>query len=321
MNIKILLTTLTVFFFSLFFLYFWTDLLRGKKVVQVQKSYGPALYISNDKGSVPSLGGVVFCISALIGIVLNSFAGAAFLSQVEIWILPFACSVVGFSDDWIKYSRNSSEGLTSLQKLIFQVIIAFFWSLLIFKIRGLELFPGIFVKEPVLALLLLVFFTVGMMNAVNVTDGLDGLVAGTGIISLSGILFLSNISMEVFVSICTGLAFLAGFMWHNCHPARIFMGDTGSHFIAGLIISICVYSGSFVYVVPSGFLFGLEIISVCIQLFAIYVAGQKVFLMSPVHHHFEIKGWSESCIVTRFWIVHGIGFAITFLAINILFSS
>ena len=98
-----------------------------------------------------------------------------------------------------------------------------------------------------------------------------------------------------------------GFLWHNSNPATVFMGDVGAHFFAGLLFAVCVASRSALFIIPLGFLFGLEIISVSIQIFAIRKLHRKVFLMSPVHHHFEMLGWNEKKIVSRFLIVHATG--------------
>ena len=103
-----------------------------------------------------------------------------------------------------------------------------------------------------------------------------------------------------------GLAFL----WFNTHPAQVFMGDVGAHFFAGLLLSLCVVSGAFIFIIPISFIFGLEIISVAIQIISIRSFNKKIFLMSPVHHHFEMLGWKETQIVTRFWIVHAAGMLI-----------
>ena len=103
------------------------------------------------------------------------------------------------------------------------------------------------------------------------------------------------------------IALCLGFLWHNCNPASVFMGDVGAHFLAGLMLSLCICSGAVFYIIPACFFFGVEICSVAIQIVAIRRFHKKVFKMSPIHHHFEMSGWKETQIVTRFWIIHLLG--------------
>lgn len=157
-----------------------------------------------------------------------------------------------------------------------------------------------------------------MLNAVNVTDGLDGLAAGASAISL---LFLGFLVSRGFSAIAIGLSITISFLWHNAYPAKIFMGDSGSHFLGGLLVSVAVCGGGALFVVPCGALFGIEILSVAIQIVAIRFFGKKVFLMSPVHHHFEILGWNETQIVVRFWIVHLLGISTLLLTGKLILSA
>ena len=154
------------------------------------------------------------------------------------------------------------------------------------------------------------FIGVGLQNAVNVTDGLDGLAAGCSLITFVALLPLTLLvgggpihGMYNVMAICLCL----GFLWHNCNPASVFMGDVGAHFLAGLMLSLCICSGGLFYIIPACFFFGVEICSVAIQIVAIRRFHRKVFKMSPIHHHFEMSGWKETQIVTRFWIIHLLG--------------
>lgn len=320
MNNCYVFSGIIIFFLAVISQHYWIEYLKSMNFKQVQKVYGPAQYIQNDKGSTPSMGGVIFCFIAFVSIPFNMMSGISFLHQVEIWSLPLMCAFIGFLDDWIKYMRESSEGFSSIIKLFFQIFVALVWSVWIYTQYGLYLFPDIQIQNPFVAISLLVFFTTGIMNAVNVTDGLDGLAAGSSVISLITVLIFLPLRPLPMSMTITGLAILTAFMWHNAHPAKIFMGDIGSHFIAGLIITLCVYSKTLIAIIPLGFIFGLEILSVCFQLTGIYFLKHKFFLMSPFHHHFELKGWSESQIVTRFWVIHSIGLISIAYFINLIFQ-
>lgn len=222
---------------------------------------------------------------------------------IALWTLPFFSALIGLLDDFLKLSRRSSEGLKSLEKLILQIFVALLWSALVFRIGYLDLFPNLNLS-PLWTVFVTSFIIVSMLNAVNVTDGLDGLAAGTFSLSLVALAFLVSRGLEV---IPVGLGLSVAFLWHNAYPARVFMGDCGSHFLGGLLVAIAACGGGVLYVIPVGALFGLEILSVAIQIVSIRCFGKKFFLMSPVHHHFELLGWSEVQIVLRFWLLHLLG--------------
>jgi len=280
---------------------------RERKISQVLKSYGPQSHIIHKQGT-PSMGGIVFVCVAVLSIVLFSLIRSITLSRgLELWLFPLGCACIGLADDWLKYRNNSSEGLSSISKFSAQILLSIPWSIWFFHHHGLAWWPGLTIESPFIGMVMLVFVCVGIMNAVNVTDGLDGLATGCVILSLSSALLLLHLPRDLSTVGITGLVLSTSFLWYNAHPALVFMGDVGSHFFAGLIFVCCIYSGYFLALIPLCFLFGLEILSVSIQLLAIYFFKKKVFLMSPFHHHFELKGWSESQIVHRFWIIHGLG--------------
>lgn len=273
----------------------WIRFLQRRRMNQVQKAYGPERHLL-EKGKTPSLGGVVFL---AVPLALLPF----YPQTAGLWILPLCAGAVGYLDDYLKVRRHSSEGLRSLQKLALQILFALPWCLAT-AWQGVSLWSGVTLPF-LLAAPLLLFLSTGIQNAVNVTDGLDGLAAGTMCLSLAALLpFLAGSAAQT--ALC-GLALCGAFLWHNGHPARVFMGDGGAHFLAGLLLSLCVASGALILVVPLGFLFGLEILSVSLQLLAIHRFGRRIFRMSPIHHHFELIGWPETRIVTRFWLVHVLG--------------
>ena len=291
----------------------WIKRMHSMKIEQMTKLYGPAWHEKTKMGT-PEMGGVVF-----IPVLLAALALAAFLvpgmdarRMLRMVSYPVLAAAVGLLDDWLKYRRHSSDGLKSLQKLFLQIAVTVPWAMWVLD-GPFYLLPGI--ELPWTAAVLLVSFTgVGFQNAVNVTDGLDGLAAGCSFFSLIGA-FLGGLAFAgaepVYVlTLASGMGIALGFLWHNANPASVFMGDVGAHFFAGLLLSLCVNAGVFILIVPIGFLFGIEIISVAIQIVAIRKFKRKVFLMSPIHHHFEMLGWKETQIVTRFWIIHITGMAV-----------
>lgn len=300
--------TLLFFIFIYFFAFslvsqsVWIDWLRYRQVKLVQKSYGPERSLA--KGRTPALGGVIFLVMSLPGVLFCWSMGSESLSfYVTLWSLPFLSGLVGLWDDLLKWFRRSSEGLKSMEKLALQVMVALTWSLIAYRLGYLHLFPDISLS-PLATIGTVTFIAVSMLNAVNVTDGLDGLATGATALSLIVLAFLVSRGVE---AISVGLAISISFLWHNTYPARIFMGDGGSHFFGGLLVAVAVCGGGVFYVVPSGILFGLELLSVAIQIISIRIFSKKIFLMSPLHHHFEILGWSEAQIVVRFLLIHLLG--------------
>lgn len=288
---------------------FWIARMRELKIRQVTKLYGPSWH-DKTKAGTPTMGGVVFPPALLLVLLVNYFMvhALSFGDIVRILSYPLLAAAVGFTDDWIKHSRRSSDGISSLQKLALQIIITVPWAVWMLP-SGLSLWPGA-VIPGFAGVAVLTFVGVGLQNAVNVTDGLDGLATGCASISFFAALCVFCHDIYTFAPAAAALGICLGFLWHNANPASVFMGDVGAHFLAGLMVTVCVMSGSFIYVIPLGFMFGLEIISVAIQIAAIRGFKKKVFLMSPMHHHFEMLGWSETQIVTRFWIMHLVGLLI-----------
>lgn len=301
-----------LFFLQIFCSKIWIARLHQWRVVQIQKSYGLQSHIET-KSSTPSMGGVVFLLIGIASLLPEAVFSETRLSNAALfWILPLGSASIGFIDDWIKLTRKSSEGFPSLYKLAAQILLTVPWSYWIVFSQGLSLWPGV-VVPALLAVPLLTIVSIGMLNAVNVTDGLDGLAAGAALFSFIGAIVLLPLESFLLYPALAGSALCAGFLWHNAHPAKVFMGDIGSHFLAGMLVALCAHSEYFIAVIPLGFLFGVEIVSVAMQLIAIHCFKRKVFRMSPLHHHFELLGWSETQIVTRFWIIHGAGLA--FLAL------
>ena len=286
--------------------YLSIGLQRHLHVKQVQKSYGVGIDV-HVKSSTAAMGGVVFIVLALVAL------GAQFNAEsLLFWSLPVACGLTGCVDDGFKIARKSSEGLTSLRKLTLQTVLAFFWTVWALLQKGLVLWPGfagpLWFTAPVTLLAV-----VSMMNAVNVTDGLDGLAGGAFVISLGVLAYLLTYSVFLSAAFAVLLGAAASFLLYNVHPARIFMGDTGSHFLGGALVALCVCGGAIGALIPAGFLFGIELLSSAVQIAAIRKLKKKIFKMAPLHHHFQCAGWDETRVTLCFLIVHAVG--ATFLAI------
>lgn len=290
------------------FQHFWIAQMLKLKIEQVTKMYGPSWHDKAKMGT-PSMGGIVFVLVFLVMFIPISIYYAFPKDLVLITIAyPLAAACVGFADDWLKHKSNSSEGLKSLQKLWLQILITI---PLAWYVVDAELpLIGMLVAPRWLGIILVTFMGVGILNAVNVTDGLDGLATGCVLISFAGIKAFLVLDPVSYAALAINAGICLGFLWHNANPAKVFMGDCGSHYLGAVLFVLCLNCNAIIYLVPISFIFAIEIVSVAIQIFAIRKLHKKVFLMSPIHHHFELKGWGENQVVMRFWIIHLLGMTI-----------
>jgi len=296
---------LIALFVEVLFQHYWIKQMLKLKIEQVTKMYGPSWHDKAKMGT-PSMGGVVFVLVFLllfipVSIYCNFPADLVFIS----FVYPVAAACVGFADDWLKHKSNSSEGLKSLQKLALQILITL--PLAWYAVDSEMPFVGMIVLPRWAGMLLTTFLGVGILNAVNVTDGLDALATGCILISFAGIKTFLTLDPISYTVLAINAGICLGFLWHNANPAKVFMGDCGSHYLGAILLILCLNCDAIVYLVPVSFIFAIEIISVAIQIFTIRKLNKKVFLMSPVHHHFELKGWGENQVVMRFWIIHLLG--------------
>jgi phospho-N-acetylmuramoyl-pentapeptide-transferase len=300
MSMKVLCLALALFSAALYgqgMLIRWT---RRFGMGQAIKGYGPEAHLK--KTGTPGMGGLVALGLVPFVVALSWLSGTAGLREMaSIWAYPVLAAIVGLADDVLKLRRKSGDGLKSLQKLSLQLAVTIPWAWLASS-GGIFLMPPLAVAQPY-GFALLLFLGVGILNAVNVTDGLDGLAGSAMILSLAAAMLLSG-DAPAKVSSAAGLALLAAFLWHNANPAELFMGDVGAHLWGALLLSLCVRSRFVMFVYPLAFLFGVEVITVAIQIFSIRGFGKKVFRMSPLHHHFELCGWREPKIVARFCLAH-----------------
>ena len=296
-------TAIIFFALSLILQYIWIKIQRKIHLTQQQKSYGVNIEVEI-KEKTPSMGGVIFIILAFLALIKN-FS----LNSLIFWSLPILSGLIGFFDDWIKFTTHTSEGFKSLSKLRLQLIICFAWVLIIYFTGNLGLFPGIFDNFNIfiISIPLAFLMTAGIINSVNITDGLDGLAGGSFLISISAMTLLipiNDFNSEILIEL---FFMTAGFLFFNMRPAKTFMGDTGSHFLGGALAALCVMNARTLAIIPTGFIFIIEMLSSLIQIFTIRKLNKKIFLMAPLHHHYQLKGFDETAVTIRFWLVHAVG--------------
>ena len=283
--------------------------LRGRAYRQHVRDDGPASH--SVKEGTPTMGGVLILAGGLVAAVLaaaiRSQINAAFLLVV---LLTLAYGALGATDDLLMVRRGRSLGLKARQKLLFQFVFAglFLWA------WQVTCFPDGNVHNPfgrgLLALgvwywPLAALFLVGTSNAVNLTDGLDGLASGLAALALVCLgavaLHYQHLGLAIFCFAMAGGCL--GFLWFNAHPARIFMGDTGSLALGGALAGAALVLGLEVLLLVVGLIFYLEALSVILQVISFKTTRRRIFRMSPLHHHFELSGWPETAVVVRFWVV------------------
>ena len=274
------------------------------------------------KAGTPTMGGLLLLAATLIPYLI--FATKT-VPTLVVMILALGGGVIGFADDFISQWRQRSLGLSARFKLLLMVPVFGVALWLATEYGGVDTRLSVpFVRDGLeigwLYYIFAFLFIVGFTNAVNLTDGLDGLAAGTAGIALfayAGIAFLQGKYDLATLGACfTGAC--VGFLWYNTHPATVFMGDTGSLALGGAVAGMAIATNMEILLLLVGGLFVVEALSVTIQVFSFRVFHRRVFLMAPIHHHFELKGWSETKIIVRFWIVSAIlaaaGFALYYLS-------
>jgi phospho-N-acetylmuramoyl-pentapeptide-transferase len=313
----------------------WMRLLRVRNIGQQVRADGPQGHLI--KQGTPTMGGVlilfVVCATYL-------FMGRYGRSSVLVIGAMVACGILGFIDDWSKVAHERSLGIRAKAKLAWQGVIAIALGLLAVNWAGVPtwvqiplstsrldlgvfttvvpLWGGAALTVPWLYLALVIAMVLSTSNAVNLTDGLDGLAAGTvAIVTLgyAGIAFrLNELHISLLAAAIGGACI--GFLWYNSYPADIFMGDTGSLGLGAAIAALAVITKTELLLVAIGGIYVIETLSVILQIASYKLTGRRIFRMAPIHHHFEMLGWSETKVMIRFWIVTGVlsglGFAVFF---------
>jgi phospho-N-acetylmuramoyl-pentapeptide-transferase len=320
---------------------FVIDRLRQFQIGQYIREEGPQSH--QKKGGTPTMGGVLICISIVIPTLLWSDLSNPFVWLVMFSIIAFAA--IGFADDYTKVAKKRNLGLTSRQKLLLQFIVSGTIAVALIVLQGQgfystrlivpfvkhyrpnltidsflhvpHLWPLAFIPFVVFVMLVITFSS----NAVNLTDGLDGLAIGCTIIAAGALTVLTYVSghvvfadylelsrmpavseLTVFCGAMVGASI--GFLWYNAHPAEVFMGDVGSLALGGAIATVAVIIKQELLLPFIGGVFILEAVSVMLQVGSYKLrGGKRIFRMAPLHHHFELGGWSESKVIARFWIM------------------
>jgi phospho-N-acetylmuramoyl-pentapeptide-transferase len=293
----------------------------SKKANQPINKYVPA---HEGKRHTPTMGGAVFLSATVIAVLLSADLGNLFVLAGLVTLIGFG--LVGFKDDIGKIlSGNNLEGLSAKGKMAGQVIVALSAIGVLFCADFPTTFYIPFFKNELFdmgyfAVIFWIVVFLATTNAVNLTDGLDGLATVPSVIALvtlgtiiyvtghaifSGYLLVPNIKGvgEVTIMASALAGGLLGFLWYNCYPAEIFMGDTGSLAIGGFLAYLAILGKSEILLILIGLIFVIETVSVILQVGSFKLRGKKVFLMAPIHHHFEMKKWAENKIIVRFWMI------------------
>ena len=328
-SFRAIYATITALIISLVFGPFVIHKLKQFKIKQFIRDDGPKTH--QDKAGTPTMGGLLILTSVLISVLLWSR-----LDQPPVLILLLSISwfgLLGFIDDYYKVTRQKSLGLSVKQKILFQLLGALAISIYLYHTDSLSsqgtpktalVFPFFKNFRPDIGILYIPFASiviVGASNAVNLTDGLDGLAIGCVIFvaatfgvlgyltshqKLADYLDIVHLSIngEASTIFCAALIGSGlGFLWYNCHPAQIFMGDTGSLALGGVIGTIALLIKQEILLVIVGGIFVAEALSVILQVSSFRIRGKRIFKMAPLHHHFEQIGWKETQVVNRFWII------------------
>jgi phospho-N-acetylmuramoyl-pentapeptide-transferase len=289
------------------------DYLQVLKFGQFVREEGPQTHLV--KAGTPTMGGVLMLVGLLSALLVVAQPNVTTFTTL---LLISAVAGIGLYDDWQKISSRRPEGLSASYKfllLTLTVVLADFLALRYVGVTQNLIIPGwdrnLVLGTGVIGIALfsgfLLLVIVGTTNAVNLTDGLDGLAAGAGAISLLVYTAIAFLERQYDVAIVCGamVGTLVGFLWYNSHPAQIFMGDTGSLAIGGVLAAAAIITKTEMLLPIIGGLFVIEALSVIIQYSVFRLSGRKrrVFKMAPIHHHFEMSGWQENKIVVRFWIL------------------
>jgi phospho-N-acetylmuramoyl-pentapeptide-transferase len=294
------------------------EYLRVKEFGQHIREDGPQEH--HTKAGTPTMGGLIVFASICVPFLVLSDRDP---QSMAVFGVAMGCAVLGFADDYIKIVKRRSLGLAGRWKLIGQLVLALgLWWVARHEV-GLE--PTLYFRigdasidlGPALYLVLVFLVIAGTSNGVNLTDGLDGLAAGSCAIVLlayTAISFVSNGQQDLALLSACLVGACVGFLWFNAFPASIFMGDTGSLGLGGAIGALAVMTQTEVLLIIIGGIFVIEALSVLLQVFAFKTFRRRVLLMAPLHHHFEMMAWSETKIMLRFWIIaavcSGIGFTL-----------
>jgi phospho-N-acetylmuramoyl-pentapeptide-transferase len=290
------------------------EFLREREFGQHIREDGPEGH--HQKAGTPTMGGIIVMLAVAVPfLILTNFEWRS----VGVFGAAIACALLGFADDYVKLVRRRSLGLRGRTKLAVTIAISVgLWAVASHEAHLPSTLWLRFVDYHIdlgpLYPFLIYLVVAGTTSAVNLTDGLDGLAAGCAAIVLLAYIGICFIAGDLDLAMLAGclVGACVGFLWFNAFPATIFMGDTGSLGLGGAIAGLAVMTKTEVLLILLGGIFVIEALSVVIQVVSFQTMRRRVFLMAPIHHHFELKAWSETKIILRFWIVAAICGAIGF---------
>lgn len=332
--IQLLMAAMTAGVLTLVGTPFFIRFLRSRGVGQEIREDGPDTH--HVKRGTPTMGGVVILAAVVVAYVVAHapvWSTPRPISYRALLVLFGGCAMglLGFLDDFLKYRNQRSLGLNKTAKILGQVAIAIVFAVLALRYTGVSTSVS-FVRPTTLVLpiglfvLLVLLLFAGAANGVNLTDGLDGLAAGSANFVFAAFVLIAfwqfrhpafyfpdlvaqGLEPQILDLAVVAAAFMGacvGFLWWNTNPARIFMGDTGSLGLGGALAALALLTNTELLLLVLGGLFVLETVSVIIQVFSFRVFGRRVFKMAPIHHHFELMGWPEITVIVRFWIISAI---------------
>lgn len=280
-------------------------ILRKFKFGQTVREEGPQSHMA--KNGTPTMGGILI----ILGIIVAMLFRSKINSQVLVALLSVVgFGMVGFIDDFIIIKKKRNLGLTPKQKIIMQVVLSFIIATYQYNMSPLASnlvipFTSISIDVGIFYIPLMMFVIIGIVNAVNLTDGLDGLASGVTVVVATFFMVLAsqlgNTEIATLASATIGAC--VGFLIFNSHPAQIFMGDTGSMALGGAVAAFAVLTNNILIVPIVGGIYFAEALSVILQVVVFKKTGKRIFKMAPLHHHYEQCGWAETKVVFVFWIV------------------
>ncbi|HEX7290035.1 MAG TPA: phospho-N-acetylmuramoyl-pentapeptide-transferase [Conexibacter sp.] len=293
--------------------------IRAREFGQHIREEGPEGH--HTKAGTPTMGGlIIFAAVSIPFLILTHWSWAS----IGVFGAAIACALIGFADDYTKIVRRRSLGLRGRTKLLGTIVISIGLWLAATEGAGLQETVRLRIVDAqvdlafaggIFYLAFIYLVVAGTTSGVNLTDGLDGLAAGCAAIVLLayvGITYITTGQSDLTLLAGCLIGACVGFLWFNSFPANIFMGDTGSLGLGGAIAGLAVMTKTEILLLIFGGIFVLETLSVAIQVFAFQTFRKRVFLMAPIHHHFEMRGWSETKIILRFWIIASVCAAVGF---------
>jgi len=323
-SVRAIAATLTALLFSLLLGPRFINKMRDNQVGQVVREEGPKTHLI--KKGTPTMGGVIILLGLIVSVILWADLTNIYILFCLYIVLSFG--LLGAYDDYKKIINSNSSGISSKSKIIAQVILATIGLVILayfieyneFRNLYFPFFKNLIINLGWFFIPFSIFVIVGSSNAVNLTDGLDGLATVPVILVAGCFAFISYVSGNIVfsdylqilyiqgtgeISIFCGaiIGSCLGFLWFNAPPAKIFMGDTGSLSLGGSLGAVGIITKHEIVLAITGGLFVLEALSVVVQVVSFKLTGKRIFRMAPIHHHFEKKGWPESTVVIRFWII------------------